>query len=170
MQFISSTGKFLTRQLFWEQWIDLPIDGRLLPSPPFSLHKDKPNCINFGRAYVEERDPTGYKVATKYLGSYSHWQALLSCRWFVAAKELWDKEMDAMIQSEALDQIGILMSDGLPAQRLAAAKYLANKEYRKDKLATKGRPRQVDIDRAARDMAATDKDIADDLKRIQIAK
>lgn len=167
--FRSSSGKYYTRLLFWEQWIDLPIENRII-DPLYTLHKNKPNTINFGQKYVESRDPSGYKVSQELLEDYNHWQALLSCRWFIAAKELWDKEMDAMIQSEALDQISVLMSNGLPAQRLAAAKYLANREYRKDKTASKGRPRQVDIDRAARDMAATDKDIADDLKRIQVTK
>jgi len=100
------------------------------------------------------------------LADYNHWTTLMGCRWFVAAKEIWDREMDAAIKSEAMDEITLLCKEGLPAQRLAAAKYLANAEYKRT-LATKGRPRQIDIDRAARDMAATDRDIAEDLKRIK---
>lgn len=165
-QFKAGNGKYFSKQLFWEEWINLPIDQRVI-NAPYTLHRDQPDRINFGKKYIELRDPTGYKVSQELLDSYNHWTTLMSCRWFVAAKELWDKEMDAAITSEALDQIGILAKDGMPAQRLAAAKYLANKEYKKDKNASKGRPRQVDIDRAARDMAATDRDVLEDLKRIQ---
>jgi biopolymer transport protein ExbB/TolQ len=100
------------------------------------------------------------------LADYKQWTVLMGCRWFVAAKEMWDKEMDAMLQSEALAQIESIMKDGAPAQKLAAAKYLANKEYRKDRSASKGRPQRADIDRAARDLAASDRDLQEDLKRI----
>lgn len=164
-KFKASNGKFFSKQLFWEEWINLPIDQRIIDAP-FSLHKDKPGRINFGKTYVAMRDPTGYKATMELLGDYNHWVVLMGCRWFVAAKEIWDREMEAMISSEALDQIGILMKEGLPAQRLAAAKYLANREYKKDKTASKGRPRREDIDRAAKDMAANEADIQDDLRRI----
>lgn len=166
MKYIGNNGKFYTRQLFWEEWVELPNDQQVF-DPPFTLHKDKPGRINFGTAYVASRDPTGYKVSQQLLGSYSHWQALLSCRWFNAAKEIWDKELDAAIQSEAMDEIKTLMKEGLPAQKLAAAKYLANKDYRKDNTASKGRPRREDINRAAKDMAATEREVLDDLARIR---
>src|SRR5687768_13836907 len=120
--FKAGNGKYLTRQLFWEQWITLTHEERVT-EPSFSLHKDKPDCINFGKAYVESRDPTGYKVAMELLGDYNHWTALMSCRWFVAAKEIWDREMDAALTSEAMQKIHQLMTEGLPAQQLAAAKY-----------------------------------------------
>lgn len=164
-QFRTPTGKYYTRQLFWEEWVTLMLEHRAI-NPVFTLHKDKPGLINFGRAYVESRDPTGYTVSQELLGDYSLWITLMGCRWFVAAKEIWDREMDAAIKSEAMKEIRELSKDGLPAQRLAAAKYLANKEYRKDNTASKGRPKREDIDRAAKEMAATERDIEEDLKRI----
>lgn len=167
MNFKASNGKYYTRQLFVEEFSNLPIDQRSIAAPLFSLHKDKPGLVNFGKAYVDSRDPTGYKVATQLLDSYNHWQALMTCRWFLAAKELWDKEMDAAIKSEAMQEMMLILKEGLPAQRLAAAKYLAGAEYKKDKSASKGRPKREDIDRAAKELAANERDIEDDLKRIK---
>lgn len=134
----------------------------------FTLHKDKPGLINFGKVYVEEGDPSGYKVTQKLLdGDYTLWTILMGCRWFVSAKELWDRELDAKLFSEGMDQIRELAENGMPAQKLSAAKFLANKEYKKDKSNSKGRPRREDIDRAARDLAVSDRDIEDDLNRIK---
>lgn len=166
-KFKASNGKYMSKQLFWEEWITLPLEQRVLDAP-FTLHKDKPGRINFGRAYVESRDPTGYKVTQELLGDYNHWQVLMGCRWFVAAKEIWDKELDAALASEAMLEIqNIMRTAPNQAQRLAAAKYLANKEYRKDKTASKGRPKREDIDRAAKDLAASERDLEEDLRRIQ---
>jgi hypothetical protein len=134
----------------------------------FTLHMDKPGMINFGKVYVEEGDPSGYKVAQRILdGDYTLWTVLMGCRWFIAAKEVWDRELDAKLYSEGMDEIRTLAKEGMPAQRLAAAKFLANKEYRKDKSTQKGRPKREDIDKAARDLADSEKDFEEDLKRIR---
>lgn len=165
--FKASNGKYYTRQLFWEEYIGLMQEQRV-GQPIFSLYKDKPNMINFGKAYVESRDPTGYAVSQSLLeGDYTLWTVLMGCRWFVAAKEVWDRELDAAIASEAIQEIRDVMKTGMPSQRLAAAKYLANKEYRKDRTQAKGRPKREDIDRAAKDMAVNERELAEDLKRIK---
>jgi hypothetical protein len=166
-RFRGVSGKYYTRQLFWEEWIELTLEKRVA-DPMFTLHKDKPGLINFGRVYVEEADPSGYKVAQRLFdGEYNLWTVLMGCRWFVAAKEVWDRELDAKLYSEGMDEIRNLAKEGMPAQKLAAAKFLATKAYKKDSSAGKGRPRREDIDRAARDLAATEKDLEDDLKRIK---
>lgn len=166
-RFRGASGKYYTRQLFWEQFIDLPLEKRTT-DPIFTLYKDKEGLINFGRVYVDQADPSGYKVAQAILdGDYTLWTVLLGCRWFVAAKKLWDEELDAKLFSQGMDEIRALAKDGMPAQKLAASKYLANKEYRKDRTASKGRPTRVDIDRAAKDLADTDRDLEEDLKRIR---
>jgi hypothetical protein len=166
--FKAANGKYRTKLLFWEVWSDLAISERAI-EPIFTLHKDKEGLINFGKAYIATRDPTGYKVSQEVLGGdYTLWTVLLNCRWFKNAKEIWDRELDAMIKSEALDEIRALAKEGLPAQRLAAAKYLANLEYRKDRLAQKGRPRREDVDKAARELANNERELLEDLGRIRL--
>ena len=167
--FVASNGKMFTRQLFWEEWVDLPIEQRTT-DPAFTLYRDKPGLINFGKKYVELRDPTGYAVSQELLGDYSHWQTLMRCKWFLAAKESWDRELDAALASEAMAKIRTLLADGLPAQQLAAAKYLANREYRKDKAATKGRPSNDQIVKEAARQAEYNRELEEDAKRIRLVK
>lgn len=165
--FKSGSGKYYTRQLFWEEFIDLPLEKRTR-EPLFSLYNDKPGMINFGKVYVRCADPSGYKVAQEVLeGDYTLWTVLMGCRWFVAAKELWDRELDAKLFSEGLEEIRTLAKEGMPAQKLAASKFLATKAYRKDNSTSKGRPTKESVDRAARDMAVADRDLEEDLKRIK---
>lgn len=165
--FRSDNGQYFTRQLFWEMWVELPIDKRVI-EPIFTLYKDKDGLINFGKAYVKTKDPTGTKVAKQLLnGDYTLWTVLNGCRWFVAAKEIWDRELDAALVSEAMDTIRELAKEGMPAQRLAAAKFLAQKSYRKENTANKGRPKREDVDKAARDLAVSERDLEEDLKRIK---
>jgi hypothetical protein len=166
-RFRGPSGKYYSKQLFHEEFIKLQMESRTI-KPLFTLYQDRPGLINFGKVYVEEADPSGYKVAQRILdGDYTFWTVLLGCRWFVAAKEVWDRELDAKLFSQGMEKIRDLAENGMPAQKLAASKYLANKEYRKDKSASKGRPRREDIDRAAKELAATDRDLEEDLKRIQ---
>lgn len=166
-RFKGVTGKYFTRQLFYEQSVDLMIEHRVI-KPLFCLHKDREGLINFGKVYVKEADPSGYQLVQKILdGDYTLWTVLLGCRWFIAAKEIWDKELDAKLYSEGMEEIRTLAKDGMPAQKLAAAKFLATKQYRKDSSVGKGRPRREDIDRAARDLAVTDRDLEADIKRIR---
>lgn len=166
-RFKGVTNKYFTKQLFWEQYILLATEFRTR-EPLFTLHKDKEGLINVGKVYVEEGDPSGYKVAQRIFdGDYTLWTVLLGCRWFLAAKEVWDRELDAKLYSEGMDEIRALAKDGLPAQKLAAAKFLATKQYRKDNSSSKGRPKREDIDKAAKDLALTERELAEDVKRIK---
>jgi uncharacterized protein YoaH (UPF0181 family) len=94
----------------------------------------------------------------------------MKTKWFPAAKKLWDEELEAKLASKAIDKIQELMEHGLPAQQLAAAKYLANKEYRRDSKATKGRPTSAQIAEAAREEAIVDKQLAEDFQRISLVR
>lgn len=140
MQLRNHQNKRYTKQLFWEQWVTLPETERSF-HPVFTLFADKEGYTNFGKAYVEANDPSGYKVAQLLLnGDYEHWQYLCKCNWFKEAKEKWDAELDAKIYSEALAKITEL-AKGEDAKALQAAKFLANREYRAKQGSTKGRGR-----------------------------
>lgn len=166
-KFKCGSGKYYTRQLFWEEHIQLMIENRTI-KPLFTLYKDKEGLINVGKAYVRLADPSGYKVAQEvFEGDFTLWTVLMGCRWFVAAKEVWDRELDAKLYSEGMDEIRLLAKEGMPAQKLAAAKFLATKAYKKDNSVSKGRPRREDIDKAAKELAATDRDLEDDIRRIK---
>ena len=167
-KFRSTNGKYFTRQLFWEEWTQLGLEFRTT-KPLFSLYRDREGVINLGKLYVKHADPSGYKVSQEvFEGDYTLWTVLMGCRWFLAAKEVWDRELDAKLYSEGMEEIRELAKNGMPAQKLAASKFLATKAYRKDNSTqNKGRPKREDIDRAAKDLAASDRDFEEDLKRIR---
>lgn len=166
-KFKSPTGGYYTRQLFYEEWNDLTLDKRAI-QPLFSLYKERKGVVYMGKVYVQLRDPSGYRLAQELLdGDYTLWTVLLNCRWFQAAKEVWDRELDAALVSEGMQAIREMAQEGMPAQKLAAAKFLATKAYRKDGSASKGRPSKDDVSRAAKELAATDKEILDDMERIK---
>jgi hypothetical protein len=167
--FRASNGKFYTRQLFVEEWTNLMFSEREI-KPPFSLYRDREGMINFGARYVELGDPSGYKISKELLGDYKLWLQLMKCKWFRAAKEIWDKELDAKLSSEGLDKLRHILETGLPAQQLVAAKYLANKEHRRVRGSTKGRPSKEAVDKAAREQAELDRELEDDAKRIRLVK
>jgi hypothetical protein len=168
--FRADNGQYFTRQLFWEMYVELPVDRRVT-EPLFTLYRDKEGLVNFGKEYVRTKDPTGYKVSQKLLdGDYTLWTVLCGCRWFQAAKEVWDRELDAALMSDALDEIRVLSREGMPAQKLAAAKFLATQAYRKRDINTKGRPKREDVNRAAKDLAENERDLEEDLKRIRGAQ
>lgn len=167
--FKASNGKYYTRQLFWEESIELSESERSI-EPVFTLYKDKPGLINFGKEYVETEDPSGYQVAQKLFGEYRLWTILMKCKWFQAAKKLWDEELDARLSSKALEKIKELVHEGLPAQQLAAAKYLANQEYRKDHKASKGRPTTTQVAEAAREEATLETQLAEDYRRLSVVR
>lgn len=158
-----------TRQLFYEQWINLPIDNRL-GEPPFTLHTDKEGYINFGKAYVEDGDPSGYKTAMRLLGDYDYWKFLMKVAWFREAKAEWDETLDAKLSGEGMAKIReIANSEDRGA--LAAAKFLATLEYRKEKAeAKRGRPSKDELEGKLNEMAAEERELEEHAKRIRLVK
>jgi hypothetical protein len=167
--FKAANGRYYTRQLFWEESIELANAEKSI-EPVFTLYGDKPGLINFGKRYVELEDPTGYEVAIDLLGDYRLWTVLMQCKWFQTAKKQWDAELDAKLTVRAFKKIKELSKDGPPPQQLAASKYLANLEYRKDHKATKGRPTRTQVEQAAREEADNRTALEEDYQRIRLVK
>jgi len=167
--FRSENNKYFTKQLFYETWQNLAIDSRQI-EPVFTLYQDREGLINFGKKYVELADPTGVKITDQLLnGDYTHWTVMNNCKWFIAAKELWDKELDARLKAEAMDNLKEIMKEGMPAQRLAASKYIANQEYRKTQ-SNRGRPSKQEVEKETKKMAEEERTILEDYNRIRLVK
>jgi hypothetical protein len=148
-----------TRQLFFEQWTNLPIENRL-GEPPFTLHADKEGYVNFGQEYIKDADPTGYTTAKRLLGDYSYWKFLMKVQWFREAKKDWDEELEAKLYAQGLAKIReIALGDDPKA--LAAAKYLANKEFKQGGV-KRGRPSSDEVEgrlkQEVENIASTDAD------------
>ena len=159
-----------TKQLFWEQWINLPIEDRVI-EPVFTLYLDREGLINLGKAYVQDADPSGYKTATRIFHDFGYWAHLMKAGWFREAVETWDKELEAKLYSEGLDKIRLIaLSDDKGA--LAAAKYLADKQFRKDNNTTimRARPSKKEDEVKLYEAAREEQALREDAERIRLVK
>lgn len=158
----SVQGQWLKRALFWDMVVDLHTSVRSEFKPLFTLHHKRDGFICARETFVEERDPTGRKWAMKYLGDWEHWLALMQCKWFVEAYELWIAELNSVLKSEALEIIREIAVGG-SSQALAAAKYIANAEYEKTTTG-RGRPSKAEIagelKNEIKKLSAEDEDLA----------
>lgn len=179
-KFRNSQNTRYTRQLFVENHQHLANELSTI-KPMYSLYYDytdeetgKP-IPNFRKEYVRLGDPTGYKLAELYLEDYDHWEFLMKCKWFVEAKEQWDRELDAKLTADGMDAVR-LIADGVegvaPAVQLSAAKFLATKAYRNkaDDKPKRGRPSKEEIAGNLKQASEDEKAFADDLKRITLVK
>ncbi len=61
--------------------------------------------------FVELRDVTGYKFATKYLGGYQHWKALQTSKMATHIAE-WEEELEVVLRCEGLERICVEAEGG----------------------------------------------------------
>lgn len=167
--YLDGSNRFLTEALFLEAIRIKKLEHRKV-HPIFSLSTRKvyEGLVPFYQSFVEIGDPTGYKWAEKYLGSWEHYIQLLKCSWF---KEVLDKALDkleAQNLSQAIDEIKDIAANPGP-QRLAATRYLAEKGWKKGSgktTAGRGRPTKQDIDNNLKEAVDRAIDADADLQRI----
>lgn len=155
-----------SKQLFYETWRELPVDQRL-GDPPFSLTLERDGLICFGKEYIADGDPSGYKTSTRLLGDFAYWKHLLRAGWFRDAVEQWNEELDAKLKAEALDKIREI-AKGDDAKALAAAKFIATQEYKKSGGAKRGRPSKEEVLGKLEEEARNERDLQEDAARIRL--
>jgi hypothetical protein len=140
-----SVNNYFTVALFYEtRHATADTSRETLPSPIFSLYSDIPGLINAQQTFIDERDPTGYKWAMKYLNSWKHWNLLCRLPWFQEALAIWQDALKNDLKSQAIAKI-IEISSSETAQALPAAKYIAEEGWNA-KEATRGRPSKEEVD------------------------
>ncbi len=137
--YVGDRNHYYKQQLFIERWVLYQEDKRVI-EPVFSLYYDKPGLINAKDTFVELNDPTGYKWAIQYLGSWRHFQELLKAPWFREAFSVWLEELNAKTASEALVRIKEIAEQG-GQQALAASKYLVEQGWQ----TKRGRPSKAEV-------------------------
>lgn len=165
----NETNQRYTKQLFHEQWSQLPTESRVI-EPAFTLFNTKPGLTNLGREYLNDCDPTGYTTSTRIFGEYGYWKYLLKASWFREAVRIWDEELDAKLYAQGLAKIRDLAnSDDKGA--LTAAKYLANKEFKLDRKGpVRGRPSNEEVEGRLVQEAQEKSELEDDAARIRLVK
>lgn len=156
-------GAFLTKTLFYESmriYVDPPYN------PVFCLYGERPGLISCQKTFIEERDPTGYKWAIKYLGEYEHFKRLMKIKYFQEAYDTWIEELNELIRSEAIQRVQEILLTGQPAQQLQAAKWLASKEWEEVAKTRRGRPSKTEVEGELKRQVQLSKQEQEDLERI----
>lgn len=158
----SSVGSWHTVSLFHETRYKTAESSReAMPNPIFSLYDDIPGLINCQKTFIELRDPTGYKWATKYLKDWRHWVKLCELPWFQKALTVWQTALQMELKSEAIQKIILIASED-SSQALPAAKYIAEEGWVPKGSSARGRPSQEEIKanlkNAMKAAATTDED------------
>lgn len=170
-KFRNENNQRYCKQLFYDMWIRLGNENRMF-SPLYTLHDEKEGYICFGKEYIKDMDPTGYKTSQRLLEDFNHFNLLMRSPWFREAKEIWDNEIKAKLQAEGLQAIREISrsteEDGVKAaQRLSAAKMLL--DYGKAPKAprrTAGRPTTEEVQGELKKEAKLTKEHEDDAARI----
>jgi hypothetical protein len=118
------------------------------------------------RLYMEEKDPTEYRFATKYLDGWSHWEELLQCTWFQPHIAAWRRELELYIKSQAL--VNIFEEAVHPEGKnfFHANKYLLERGWIDKTTNTKGRPSKQDIKQEATRLAKEHEQVEGDYDRL----
>jgi len=103
----------------------------------------------------------------RIFGEFGYWQYLCSVKWFLEAKEDWDKELDAKLKSEGLAKIRQL-AEGDDPKALNAARYLANLEYKKTGTPKRGRPTKEEIEGNLKQELRNRTEVDEDADRIKL--
>lgn len=168
-------GKHISRRhtqaIFYEKFVSFPMEKRKF-IPPYTLDMKVKGLVCFRDEYIRLQDPTGYKMAQAYLGGdYTYWELLMKLSWFSKAKKEWDKELDAKIFSEAIDEIQKMVKEAPAPTALAAAKFLLQKGYKPNASKTaRGRPTSDEVHRELVVAAEEEKSLLADLERIKVVK
>lgn len=143
----------MDRVLYW-------LEDRKIENDPRPIFKD---------LYLQLRDTTGVKAAKLYLGGYDHFEYLMDkSDWFREAVERWNRELEATFRSEALVRVQEL-ADGAAGEavKLAANKFLATKEYNKDKTNKRGRPTAKEVEGELKRQARSSESLNSDFQRMK---
>jgi hypothetical protein len=160
-------GRWLTIALFADHDKSNPD----LIEPPFTLIRDVEGKVNAHKTFIELGDPTGYEWATRYLHSFEHWEHLMKLSWFQEWYTRASRELHAKMRAAAIRSIEKISTEASSdAQRLAAAKYLAERPYEKadldKKAAKRGRPSSAEKQGALNEAIRLDSETAAELERV----
>lgn len=164
-KFVSENNNFLTKALFYETSFPHKRDKCLYTLKDI----DYEGYLSLFKLYMEMRDITEYQFANKYFLSFSHWEHLCSLHWFKPYIERWRKELDLLIQAEALQRILIDAKSGSKTSS-TSNKYLLDKGYLKQqnqgKKQSVGRPTQEKIEQEAQKLFEEKEVIDGDAERL----
>jgi hypothetical protein len=158
--FRDSRNKFRTESLFVE----------LSRAPNYESYFtlkdfDLKGRISMRRKYLEIADPTEYKVGMQLLGDFKHWQVLCTRSWFIPHVQQWRMELQAQLESEAIEVLKEVAGDKKAGGRVQAAKLLVERPW-EQKTNLRGRPSKEEVIGYKKQVAEEADEVADDSIRL----
>ncbi len=133
--------------------------------------KDHKGFPSLYRLYMEEADLTEFIFAGKYLESWEHWQLLQECSWFKEYLNRWRTELELKIKAEALKR---LQEEAIGSSKNSynANRFLIEKGWvdKQAEASRRGRPSRDEITKQAIEIAFNEKQIKEDLERLNITR
>lgn len=158
----NAVGQYYTRHLFFET-TPTADKSTVVYTLKDNDHRGFPSlyCL-----YMEENDPTEWRVAQKYLDGWSHWEALTDCSWFRPYFYRWRKEMEIRLRSENIARL-MDTAAGEGREASSAARYLIEKGWdQKEPYGKKGRPSKDQVREQAILIARDKERLSNDFARI----
>jgi hypothetical protein len=166
-KFKSSNNNWKTRALFADIRLVTSnvndVDPSTCPYFLFESEDDIRPCLK--DLFLKLGDPTGTKMANEYLGGWEHFKALQKCSWFKEIWKDWQEELQQIKLCAALEKIEEI-ADSDSAQRLAANKYLAGKEWEAESKSPRGRPTKEEVSGELKRAVQEVKQIKEDRERM----
>lgn len=170
-QLKDSQGRFRTQSLFWERRHESYPAHFTLKN--HGIEKDGKHYISLYEKYMEICDPTEYQVAIRLLGSWDHWAALCSAKWFQEYVNDWRAELKIKMESDRYFEMKGVSEDASKGRENAAVqatKWLAERYTPVERKAKRGRPSKEEKAAHLTQVARDKQDLADDAERIGITK
>ena len=119
---------------------------------------------------MEIGDPTEYQFALRVFGSWDHWQALCSSKWFSELVTDWRAELKTKMESDRYWEMVNIRDKSAPdsAQAIQATKWLADR-FGKKAIITRGRPSKEELKQALKHKTDEQLILAQDAKIVGIS-
>lgn len=160
--YVATNNHYFTKLLFLETWRKLKTYDRLF-DPVFTYSRPYPGLVDGKQTFIDLGDPTGYKWAMQYLGSWDHFEQLVATEWFGPVFHVWKAELKTKQVSDAVTKINEIAA-GESSNALAASKYIAEQGWISKN--TRGRPSALELKGELKKAAELAKQHDDDLARI----
>lgn len=164
--FKDSQGRYRTQSLFVEHSHEsYPAFFTLKKQ---DVEKNGRTYCSLYQKYMEIADPTEYKVAIRLFGSWDHWQALCSSKWFTALLTGWREELKVKMESDRYEEMQVHISKNPEsAKAIQATKWLAER-YGEQATVKRGRPSKAEKAAHLKKVVRESEDTREDAARLGI--
>lgn len=161
--FKDNRNQWLTRGLFYELSDYTVTDFVQFTTGDKDITKKGKKLLSLKKRFLATEDPTEYEFATKHLGGWSHWKAMLNSPPIAKMVEDWRDELEIKIRSRAIMQ----MAEHAQTGSYQASKYLADRGWDIRKAGAPSKAEKAGLRKVDKELA---KVVSADFERLGLRK